>query len=189
LGVDEQEGEATFMAFIDAVAAAGCTRFIVHARKAWLQGLSPKENREIPPLRYAWVHRLKQERPHLTVLINGGLREVGEAEAQCALVDGVMIGRAAYHEPYRLHRLAVALQGTPLRSRAELLRAFFPYVEAQCARGVALKHMARHVLGLFHAQAGGRAFRQVLSEAAPRPGAGLEVLERALALTEGRESE
>ena len=188
LGVDELEDYDVFLAFVDTVAATGCTRFVVHARKAWLQGLSPKENREIPPLRYDWVHRLKRERPRLTVLVNGGLREVAEVESQCAVVDGVMIGRAAYHEPYRLHRMAVALQGAAPRSRAELLRAFLPYVEAQCSRGVALKHIARHVLGLFHAQPGGRAFRQMLSDGAPKPGAGPELLERALALTEGREA-
>ena len=188
LGVDELEDYDVFLAFVDTVAATGCTRFVVHARKAWLQGLSPKENREIPPLRYDWVHRLKRERPRLTVLVNGGLREVAEVESQCAVVDGVMIGRAAYHEPYRLHRMAVALQGAAPRSRAELLRAFLPYVDAQRSRGVALKHIARHVLGLFHAQPGGRAFRQRLSEGAPKPGAGPELLEHALALTEGREA-
>jgi tRNA-dihydrouridine synthase A len=182
LGVDELEDYGVFLAFVDAVAATGCTRFIVHARKAWLQGLSPKENREIPPLRYDWVHRLKRERPALTVLLNGGLREVDDVDAQLAHVDGVMIGRAAYHEPYRLHRMAVALQGAAPRSRDELLRAFFPYVEAQLSRGVAIKHITRHVLGLFHAQPGGRAFRQVLSEGAPKAGAGLELLERALEL-------
>lgn len=186
LGVDEIEDYAVFRAFVDAVAATGCTRFIVHARKAWLQGLSPKENREIPPLRYDWVYRLKRERPGLVVLINGGLREVDEVEAQLAHVDGVMIGRAAYHEPYRLHALAVALQGAAPRSRAELLRAFLPYVEAQLARGVAIKHITRHLLGLFHAQPGGRAFRQILSEGAPKPDAGIGLLLRALALTEGR---
>jgi tRNA-dihydrouridine synthase A len=187
LGVDEQEDYGVFLAFIDTVATAGCTRFIVHARKAWLQGLSPKENREIPPLRHDWVHRLKRERPELTVLINGGLRELDEVQAQLAHVDGVMIGRAAYHEPYRLHAMAVALQGAALRPRQALLRAYFPYVAAQLARGVALKHISRHLLGLFHGQPGGRAFRQVLGEGAPKPGAGFEVLERALALTGGRE--
>jgi len=186
LGVDELEDYPVFLAFVDALAASGCTRFIVHARKAWLQGLSPKENREIPPLRHDWVQRLKRERPALTVLINGGLREVEEVQAQLAHVDGVMIGRAAYHEPYRLHRMAVAVQGAAPRTRAELLRAYFPYVKAQLARGVALKHITRHLLGLFHAQPGGRAFRQMLSEGAPQAGAGIELLERALALTEGR---
>lgn len=188
LGVDELEDYAVFLAFVDTVAATGCTRFIVHARKAWLQGLSPKENREIPPLRYDWAHRLKRERPRLCVLINGGLREVDEVQAQLAQVDGVMIGRAAYHEPYRLHRMAVALQGAAPRSRAALLRAFFPYIEAQLSRGVALKHITRHVLGLFHAQPGGRAFRQILSEGAHRSAAGIDLLERALAITEGREA-
>ena len=188
LGVDEVEDYEVFLAFIDAVAATGCRRFIVHARKAWLQGLSPKENREIPPLRYDWVHRLKRERPGLVISINGGLRELDDVRAQLEHVDGVMIGRAAYHEPYRLHEYAVALEGEPPRPREALLRAWFPYVESQLARGVALKHLTRHILGLFHAQPGGRAFRQVLSEGAPRAGAGLEVLERALAATRPQEA-
>jgi len=188
LGVDEVEDCDVFLAFIDAVAATGCRRFVVHARKAWLQGLSPKENREIPPLRYDWVHRLKRERPDLVISINGGLRELEEVRAQLAHVDGVMIGRAAYHEPYRLHEFAVALEGEPPRTREALLRAWFPYVESQLARGVALKHLTRHILGLFHAQPGGRAFRQVLSEGAPKAGAGLDLLERALAATRHHEA-
>ena len=188
LGVDEVEDYDVFLAFIDAVAATGCRRFVVHARKAWLQGLSPKENREIPPLRYDWVHRLKRERPDLVISINGGLRELEEVRAQLAHVDGVMIGRAAYHEPYRLHEYAVALEGEPPRTREALLRAWFPYVESQLARGVALKHLTRHILGLFHAQPGGRAFRQVLSEGAPKAGAGLDLLERALAATRHHEA-
>ena len=188
LGVDEVEDYAVFLAFIDAVAATGCRRFVVHARKAWLQGLSPKENREIPPLRYDWVHRLKRERPDLVISINGGLRELDDVRTQLAHVDGVMIGRAAYHEPYRLHEYAVALEGEPPRTREALLRAWFPYVESQLARGVALKHLTRHILGLFHAQPGGRAFRQVLSEGAPKAGAGLELLERALVVTRSHEA-
>ncbi|WP_397608381.1 tRNA dihydrouridine(20/20a) synthase DusA [Silanimonas sp.] len=188
LGVDEVEDYDVFLSFIDAVAANGCRRFIVHARKAWLQGLSPKENREIPPLRYDWVHRLKRERPELIVSINGGLRELDDVQAQLAHVDGVMIGRAAYHEPYRLHEYAVALEGEAPRSREALLRAWFPYVELKLTRGVALKHLTRHILGLFHAQPGGRAFRQVLSEGAPKAGAGLDLLERALAVTRSHEA-
>jgi len=186
LGVDEHEDYDAFLAFIDAVAQAGCRRFIVHARKAWLQGLSPKENREIPPLRLDWVHRLKCERPALTVLVNGGLREIADVEAQLGHVDGAMIGRAAYHEPYRLHELAHALQGTPLQSREALLLDFLPYVEAQLAQGVALKHLTRHMLGLFHGRYGGRAFRQVLSEGAVRPGAGAALVQAALAVTQQR---
>jgi tRNA-dihydrouridine synthase A len=181
LGVDEQEDYDVFVSFVDTVAATGCTRFVVHARKAWLSGLSPKENREIPPLRYDWVHRLKRERPQLHVSLNGGLDQVEQCLAQLQQVDAVMLGRCAYHEPYRLHLLDAALFGRAPRARAQLLRDYLPYVEAQLARGVALKHITRHLLGLFHAQPGGRAFRQVLSEQAPKAGAGLEVIERALA--------
>jgi tRNA-dihydrouridine synthase A len=183
LGVDELESYDHFLGFIDTVAAVGVTTFAVHARKAWLSGLSPKENREIPPLRYDWVHRLKRERPTLEVILNGGLSSVEDCLAQLAHVDGVMLGRVAYHEPYRLHALECALSGGDPQSREELLRAYFPYVEAQLARGVALKHISRHLLGLFHAQPGGRLFRQILSEGAPRPGADLSLLEGALAAT------
>jgi tRNA-dihydrouridine synthase A len=181
LGVDEQEDYDSFLAFVDTVAATGCTQFVVHARKAWLSGLSPKENREIPPLRYEWVHRLKRERPQLRVTLNGGLDNVEACLAQLQQVDAVMLGRCAYHEPYRLHLLDCALSGREPRARAELLRAYLPYVEGQLQAGVALKHISRHILGLFHAQPGGRAFRQILSERAPRAGAGMEVLELALA--------
>ncbi|KAA2285417.1 tRNA dihydrouridine(20/20a) synthase DusA [Arenimonas fontis] len=185
LGVDEQEDYEVFRAFVDTVAAAGCRLFVVHARKAWLQGLSPKENREIPPLRYPWVHRLKRERPDLQVLINGGIGSADEALAQLSQVDGVMIGRAAYHEPYRLHLMdrAIFEPERPPASREELLLALRPYLEDCLARGVALKHLSRHVLGLFHGQPGGRAFRQVLSQEAVRPGAGWDVVERALERT------
>jgi tRNA-dihydrouridine synthase A len=189
LGVDEMEDYGVFRRFIDTVASAGCGLFVVHARKAWLQGLSPKENREIPPLRYDWVHRLKQERPDLRVLINGGLATVEDAVAQLALLDGVMIGRAAYHEPYRLHlmdRAMFAPERAP-RPRAELLGALRPYVEQCRSRGIAVKHLTRHLLGLFHGQPGGRAYRQVLSEGAPRADAGWDLIERALAVTERRE--
>jgi tRNA-dihydrouridine synthase A len=182
LGVDEQEDYDVFLAFVDTVAATGCTRFVVHARKAWLSGLSPKENREIPPLRYEWVHRLKAERAQLHVSLNGGLDQVEQCLEQLRHVDAVMLGRCAYHEPYRLHLLDGALHGRAPRPRAQLLRQYLPYVESQLSRGVALKHVTRHLLGLFHAQPGGRAFRQVLSEQAPKAGAGLEVIERALAV-------
>lgn len=185
LGVDELEDYGVFLAFIDTVAAAGCGVFAVHARKAWLQGLSPKENRDIPPLRYDWVYRLKRERPELLIVLNGGLATVQDAVAALDQVDGVMIGRAAYHEPYRLHLMELAMftpESAPT-SRAELLQSLRPYVDACRARGVALKHITRHLLGLFHGQPGGRAYRQVLSEGAPRPDAGWELIERALAVT------
>ncbi len=185
LGVDQDNDEAAFLAFVDHVAAAGCRQFVVHARNAWLQGLSPKENREVPPLRYDWVYRLKRERPQLQVVLNGGLANVETAQAQFVVVDGVMLGRAAYHDPYVLHRLDAALTGAALRPRAELLRGLRPYVEVRLAEGLALKHIARHLLGLFHGQPGGRAFRQVLSEGAHRSGADWALLEQALQVTEG----
>ncbi|MBB5015368.1 tRNA dihydrouridine(20/20a) synthase DusA [Rehaibacterium terrae] len=185
LGVDEMEDYDVFRAFVDQVAAAGCGLFVVHARKAWLQGLSPKENREIPPLRYEWVYRLKRERPALRVLINGGIATVEDALAHLAHVDGVMLGRAAYHDPYLLHRLDRALFGdaADLVPRAELLRGMEAYVRGHLAAGHALKHITRHLLGLFHGQPGGRAFRQVLSEGAHRDGADWALVERAIAHT------
>ena len=183
LGVDEQEDYDAFLAFVDTVAATGCRDFVVHARKAWLSGLSPKENREIPPLRYDWVYRLKQERPQLWITLNGGLSTVEDSVAQLAHVNAVMLGRLAYHEPYRLHLLDCALSGRTPKPREQLLREYLPYIQAELDAGVALKHISRHILGLFHAQAGGRAFRQVLSEGAPRADSGLALIEQALAPT------
>ena len=187
LGVDDDHEWERFLAFVDAIAAAGCATFVVHARNAWLQGLSPKENREVPPLRYDWAYRLKRERPQLQVIVNGGIADAAEATAHLAHVDGAMLGRAAYHTPYLLHELDVAWFGGGRRTRIELLRAYRPYVEAQLEQGVFLKHIVRHILGLFAGQHGGRAFRQVLSEGAHRPGADWALVEQALALTERRE--
>ncbi|MBN8261695.1 MAG: tRNA dihydrouridine(20/20a) synthase DusA [Xanthomonadales bacterium] len=184
LGVDDDHEWERFLRFVDAIAAAGCVTFVVHARNAWLQGLSPKENREVPPLRYDWAYRLKRARPGLQVVVNGGIADAAEATAHLAHVDGAMLGRAAYHTPYLLHALDVAWFGGALQPRAALLRAYRPYVEAQLARGVFLKHITRHVLGLFAGEPGGRAFRQVLSEGAHKPGADWSLVERALALTD-----
>jgi tRNA-dihydrouridine synthase A len=189
LGVDDDHEWDHFLYFIDTIAEAGCRTFVVHARNAWLKGLSPKENREVPPLRYDWAYRLKQERPGLQVIVNGGIADADEARAHLSHVDGAMLGRAAYHDPYLLHRLDVEWFGGPpfdgmLRTRAELLRALRPYVEAQLAQGALLKHIVRHVLGLFAGQPGGRAFRQALSEGAHRPGADWSLVERALSLTD-----
>ncbi len=184
LGVDELETYEHFTDFIDTVAKTGCNTFVVHARKAWLSGLSPKENREIPPLRYDWVYELKKQRPHLKVLLNGGLSTV-EASLECLpRVDGVMIGRMAYHEPYRLHLLdrAIYTPHLPVETREALLMKYRHYVETQCSRGIAVKHMTRHILGLFHSQPGGRMFRQVLSEKAHKA-QGWEVIEEALQAT------
>ncbi|MEZ5455432.1 MAG: tRNA dihydrouridine(20/20a) synthase DusA [Lysobacteraceae bacterium] len=189
IGVDDQDEESTLDGFIERVAATGCGTFIVHARKAWLQGLSPKENREIPPLRYDLVHRLKARRPHLQIVINGGLSSLPACLAEMGQVDGVMLGRAAYHDPYLLHQLDRALF-EPRReslSRGDLLRGLQPYVETQLARGVALKHITRHVLGLFAGLPGGRVYRQILSEQAPRAGSGWSVVEQALQAVESQQ--
>ena len=183
LGVDDDHEWEHFLAFIDTIAEAGCGMFVVHARNAWLKGLSPKENRQVPPLRYDWAYQLKRERPHLQVIVNGGIADAIEAHAHLAHVDGAMLGRAAYHDPYLLHRLDVDWFGGELRSRAELLRAMQPYVEAQLANGGLLKHIVRHVLGLFAGQPGGRAFRQVISEGAHKPGADWSLVEHAISLT------
>ncbi|WP_133000407.1 tRNA dihydrouridine(20/20a) synthase DusA [Luteimonas arsenica] len=185
LGVDDDHEYGRFLAFIDTVADAGCRMFVVHARNAWLKGLSPKENREVPPLRYDWAYALKRERPELAVIVNGGIADEGEATAHLGHVDGAMLGRAAYHDPWLLHRLDVAWYGGELSTRADVLRSMRPYVEAQLARGAQLKHISRHLLGLFHGERGGRAFRQVLSEGAHRPGAGWALVEEALSHTGG----
>ena len=184
--VDDQDEESALDCFIEKVSATGCSTFVVHARKAWLQGLSPKENREIPPLRYDLVHRLKTSRPALRIVINGGLSSLEACLVQSRLVDGVMLGRAAYHDPYLLHRLDRALfePQRELLPRVALLQSLRPYVESQLAHGVALKHLTRHVLGLFAGQPGGRIFRQILSEQASRPGADWQVLETALRAVE-----
>ncbi|MEP6906554.1 MAG: tRNA dihydrouridine(20/20a) synthase DusA [Pseudoxanthomonas sp.] len=186
LGVDEENDYENFAAFIDTVAATGCRIFFVHARNAWLKGLSPKENREVPPLRYDWAYRIKRERPALTIAVNGGIATLEDSVAHLQHTDGVMLGRAAYHDPYLLHRLDNELFGGQTQSRAQLLRALRPYVEAKLQQGMALKHITRHVLGLFHGQPGGRAFRQVLSEGAHRPGADWSLVEQAIAPTEMR---
>lgn len=191
LGVDDQDDYALFRTFIDTVAQAGCRHFIVHARNAWLSGLSPKQNRQLPPLRHDWAWRLKRERPDLTVVLNGGIDSVPAAQAQLVHLDGVMLGRAAYQDPYLLHRLDRALfePELPELGRGAALRQLEPYARAHLADGLALKHISRHVLGLFHGQFGGRRFRQILSE----PAAGgadhplhpdWTLIERALAATE-----
>lgn len=188
LGVDEDDDYEQFAAFVDMQVTAGSAMVVVHARNAWLKGLSPKENREIPPLKYDWAYRLKAERPGLPVVLNGGIATVEAAQAHRQHVDGVMLGRAAYHDPYLLHLLEAAQTGASVRSRTELLLQMQPYVEQWLGRGLALKHISRHLLGLYAGQPGGRAFRQVLSEGAHRPGAGWELVQAAIAVTgEGRD--
>ena len=180
IGVDDQDEYADLQHFTETMLAAGVQILVVHARKAWLQGLSPKENREIPPLDYERVYRLKREFPQLVVVINGGIATVEAVQAHLAQVDGVMLGRAAYHDPYLLAKVEAALYGEPMPERADVLRRMQPYVEAELARGPALKHITRHVLGLFQGEPGARGFRRILSEGAHLPGAGWSLIEQAM---------
>ena len=185
LGVDDQDEDLALAEFVDAVHAGGCNVFIVHARKAWLKGLSPKENRDVPPLNYERVYRLKREHPHLAVIINGGISSVAATHDHLRHVEGVMLGRTAYHEPYRLAEIEHEVFGTPLPERDEVLRRLRPYVEAHLARGERLQHITRHILGLYQGLPGARAFRRYLSERAHRAEAGWEVIEQALAARRG----
>jgi tRNA-dihydrouridine synthase A len=167
LGVDDHDSYAGFSDFVGRVAAAGCAVFVVHARKAWLSGLSPKENREVPELRYEWVYRLKRENPGLTVVLNGGIGSIEAVERHLDAVDGVMLGRAAYLDPWLLAELQARLFGGPgTRSREETVQVLTRYLEEQIARGVPVKHVSRHVLGLFQGQPGARRWRRYLSQRA-----------------------
>ena len=188
IAIDDQEEWPALSRFVGTVAEAGCRHFIVHARKAWLQGLSAKENREIPPLRYELVHRLKQEFPTLGITINGGFTTLDAAAVQLEQLDGVMIGRAAYQNPYLLAEVDRRLfdDPAPAPTRHQIVERMLPYVEQQVAAGVALKSITRHMLGLFNGQRGARAWRRYLSENAPRftggPGEAAALLGSAAAL-------
>jgi tRNA-dihydrouridine synthase A len=182
IGVDDQDDYAGLQHFTETMLEAGVEVLVVHARKAWLQGLSPKENREVPPLDHARVYRLKREFPELVVVVNGGITTVEQVQTHLAHLDGVMLGRAAYHDPWLLARLEHALHGEPLPGRNEVLLRMQPYVEAELARGTAMKHVSRHLLGLYQGEPGARAFRRTISEGAHLPGAGWGLLERAQAL-------
>lgn len=164
LGVDELDSYAYFSDFVHCVAESGCEVFAVHARKAWLKGLSPKENREVPELRYDWVYRLKRECPELTIVLNGGVTTVHQALEHLAQVDGVMLGRAAYHGPWLLRECEQAMSGiTATSDRASVLRAMNLYTEAQVQAGVPVRHISRHLLGLFHGMPGARKWRSYLA--------------------------
>ncbi len=186
IGVDDQEGLDFLERFVGTVAAAGCGTFIVHARKALLKGLSPKENRTIPPLRYEVVHGLKSARPDLLVVINGGFRDPGQARLQLGLVDGVMVGREAYENPWSLVAFETALVGPgAASSRAAVLEAMIDYAGRRLAEGVALPAITRHLLGLYNGLPGARRYRRHLGE---RAGEGrLEVLAEAARLMAGAE--
>lgn len=184
IGIDHMESYEQLMSFILPVAAAGCSVFIVHARKAWLQGLSPKENREIPPLNYDWVYQLKQDLPHLTIVINGGIQSIDECQDHLEHVDGVMLGREAYQNPWMLAQVDEALfrMDSPLKSRDDVIAALLPFAEQHLALGGQLNHVTRHILGLYQGVPGAKKFRRHLSENAYKKEAGISILAEAHAL-------
>jgi tRNA-dihydrouridine synthase A len=178
IGIDDRDSYEELAAFTQAVVDAGCDALIVHARKAWLQGLSPRENRDVPPLRYDVVMHLKRDFPGLPMVINGGIRTLEQAAGFLDRLEGAMIGRAAYQNPWLLADADRVIFGdpTPPPSPHEVLDAFVPYVERELDRGVPLNSITRHILGLFQGRPGARRWRRHLSEQAHRPGAGIEVL-------------
>lgn len=183
IGIDDMEDYTGLENFVRTIAATGCDTFIVHARKAWLKGLSPKENREIPPLQYDKVYQLKQDFPHLNIIINGGITTLEQSKNLLQEVDGVMIGREAYSNPYLLASVDQEIYGctTPVISREQVMEQFREYCIEQLQSGARLNHLTRHILGLYQGLPGARQFRRIISEQAHKPGAGIEVLERALA--------
>jgi tRNA-dihydrouridine synthase A len=185
IGIDNRDSYEELVEFVTEIAAAGCDALIVHARKAWLQGLSPKENRDIPPLRYDLVERLKGDFPGLSISINGGITTLIQASGLLQRLDGVMIGREAYQNPWVLAQADRLIFGDPRPDPVALdvLEAYLPYVEQNLSAGVPLNAMTRHILGLFQGRPGARAWRRHLSENAHRPGAGVEVVRAAAART------
>lgn len=178
IGIDHMESYEELLDFVGTVATAGCEVFIVHARKAWLQGLSPKENREVPPLNYPWVYRLKRDLPQLSIVINGGIQTLEQCRQHLTQVNGVMLGREAYQNPWKLAEVDSQLYGMdkPAASRDDVMAALLPYVEQQLAAGAHLNHITRHILGLYQGVPGARKFRRHLSENAYKKTAGLTVL-------------
>lgn len=184
IGIDDMDDYSGLLDFVETVAKTGCNTFIVHARKAWLQGLSPKQNREIPPLCYDRVYQLKRERPDLTIVLNGGIQSLDECETHLHAVDGLMLGRAVYQNPFLLADVDSRLFGDTDtgKQRLDIGIAYMAYCQRQLEQGVRLHHMTKHILGLFHGQRGGRAFRRHISENVSKTNAGISVLEDALAL-------
>ena len=182
IGIDEQQERDSLFNFVETVAQAGCQTFIVHARKAWLKGLSPKENREIPPLNYALVYELKQAFPQLEIIINGGITTLEQCQHHLQWVDGVMVGREAYHNPWLLAQVDSQLYATPdsFNQRKAVIDAFIPYVEQQLSQGVTLAPMSKPILGLFQGIAGARYWRRYISENAFKPNADSKILLQAM---------
>ena len=186
IGIDDKDSYAELCHFITTIAAAGCDTFIIHARKAWLQGLSPKQNRDIPPLKYEVVYQIKRDFPALTIIINGGIKTLAECQQHLHSSDGVMLGREVYHNPYLMAEVDQRFYAakTPILSRKQILQKFMHYVEIQLSQDVYLKHMSRHILGLFQGMAGAKAWRRYISENSHKIGAGVEVLEYAANLVD-----
>ncbi|MBE0493344.1 MAG: tRNA dihydrouridine(20/20a) synthase DusA [Thiomicrospira sp.] len=192
IGIDDQEDLDTLLSFIGGLVEAQVDGVIIHARKAWLQGLSPKQNRHVPPLNYNWVHEVKQAFPALEVMINGGIAspQAGlahlEVYNQLPAVDGVMLGRAVYEQPYLLAEVDALYYGdeSVSQTRKAVLESMYPYIETHLSSGGRVNHISRHMMGLFHGQPGGRLWRRYLSENAFKPGAGIEVLQQAYALVQ-----
>ncbi len=185
IGIDELDSYAFLCDFVQQVSEhGGCDTFIIHARKAWLSGLSPKENREVPPLDYPRVYQLKQDFPHLTMAINGGIKSLDEAKQHLQHMDGVMIGREAYQNPSMLLEVDRELFGSQKSALTgpEVIRALYPYIEAELSKGTYLGHITRHILGIFQGIPGARQWRRHLSENAHKPGAGIDVVEQALSM-------
>lgn len=182
IGIDEQDSYGFLTQFIDTVQAKGCQAFTIHARKAWLQGLSPKENREIPPLDYERVYQLKRDYPLLNISLNGGITSLEQAKVHLAYLDGVMVGREAYQNPYMLAEVDNQLYGTktPVLSRDAVIEKLIPYIEKHLAEGGRLNHITRHIIGLFQGLPGSRSWRRYLSENAHKQGAGIEVVLQAV---------
>ncbi|EKO3987988.1 tRNA dihydrouridine(20/20a) synthase DusA [Vibrio fluvialis] len=184
IGIDDQDSYEFLTNFVTLVSEkGGCEQFTIHARKAWLSGLSPKENREIPPLDYPRAYQLKQDFPHLIIAVNGGVKTLAEAKEHLQHLDGVMIGREAYQSPYLLAEVDQQIFGldTPVKKRSQVVQEMYPYIEQQLAQGSYLGHITRHMLGLFQNMPGARQWRRHISENAHKAGAGIEVVEQALA--------
>ncbi len=184
IGIDDLDSYEFLTDFITRVSEkGGCEQFTIHARKAWLSGLSPKENREIPPLDYSRAYQIKQDFPHLSIAVNGGVKTLQEAQEHLQHLDGVMVGREAYQNPYLLAEVDQQIFGltTPVKKRTQVVEEMFPYIEQQLANGVYLGHISRHMIGLFQNMPGARQWRRYISENAHKPGSGIEVLQAALA--------
>lgn len=182
IGIDDKDSYEELCSFVRTVVSAGCERFIIHARKAWLQGLSPKENREIPPLRYDVAYQIKRDFPQLDIVINGGILSVTDAQRHLEYVDGVMLGRASINDPYVLAGVDAQIFGAAgtIPSREDIVEAYLPYIERELSKGTRLSAMTRHLLGLFQGVPGARTWRRTLSETTFRPGAGVETVRAAL---------